>query len=416
MASCCTDNIIVEKSVDKQIAIVGDILTYSVAVINQGNLTIGDIVVIDPLPPELEFVAGSIMLGGENLVDDNILTGVCIGSLPPNGMKVIIFDVKVLSRPFGGSVDNKALIKFRCRQMEDGTISAIDAESNTVSVKIELAQINVIKKTDSTIISRGDIVAYTVTLVNTGTLAARNILFTDIIGAKNILLEDTFKVDGQLTSADVQVILEGGKQIEAYVGSLLPGEETVITYQVQVLGVNCNGYVINKAYATFSYNLPGGECGEVTSELDDEAVNYIELGLSTFKQLSIDGYLTIPELKPDMEGVNNVSATADLINCHVIQTPVSVSTEGQSLSGYKLIVKGMLNISIEYTANEPEQAVHSAHYAIPFSSFIVLPEDYVVGSKLDVEFMIEDIFYKMIDIRTFFKNVTLLINVKILGC
>lgn len=416
MASCCTNNIIVEKSVDKQIVIVGDILTYSIAVINQSNLTIHDIVVIDPLPPELEFVAGSIMLGGENLVDDNILTGVCIGSLPPNGMKVITFNVKVLSRPFGGVIDNKALIKFKCRQMEDGSISAIDAESNTVSVKVELAQINVIKETDSTIISRGDIVAYTVRLVNTGTLTARNILFTDIIGAKNILLEDTFKVDGKLTSADVQMIPEGGKQIEAYVGSLLPGEEIVITYQVQVLGVSCNGYVINKAYATFNYNLPGGECGEVTSELDDEAMNYIELGLSTFKQLSIDGYLTIPELKPDMEAVNNVSATADLINCHVIQTPVSVSTEGQSLSGYKLIVKGMLNISIEYTANEPEQAVHSAHYAIPFSSFIVLPEDYVVGSKLDVEFLIEDIYYKMTDIRTFFKNVTLLINVKILGC
>lgn len=416
MASCCTDNIIVEKSVDKQIAIVGDILTYSVTIINQSNLTIQDIVVIDPLPPELEFIAGSIMLGGENLVDDNILTGVCIGSLAPNGMKVITFKVKVLSRPFRGIIDNKAIIKFKCMQIEDGSISVMDGESNTTSVKIEVAEVNVIKETNSAIISRGDRVAYTVRLVNTGTLAAKNILFADIIGAKNILLENTFKVNDKLTSANVQSIPGDGKQIEAYVGSILPGEEIVITYEVQVLGVNCNGFVVNKAYATFNYNLPGGECGEVISELDEEAVNYIELGLSTFKQLSIDGYLSIPELKPDMEAINNVSATADLVSCHIIQTPVSVSIEGQILSGYKLIVKGMLNISIEYTANEPEQSVHSAHYAIPFSSFIVLPEDYVVGSKLDVEFIIEDIYYKMIDIRTFFKNVTLLINVKILGC
>lgn len=416
MANCCTDYVIVEKSVNKQTAIVGDILTYSVAVINQSDFTINDIVVIDALPPELEFVEGSIMLGCETLVDDSMLTGVCIGSLSPGGMKVITFEAKVIGRPFGGMIKNKALIKFKCRKMTDGSMSAIDATSNTASVKIEIASIDVIKQTTATIVSRGDLVEYTVKLVNTGTLEAKNILFTDIIGAKNILIEETFKVDGKLTSVDVQAIPEGGKQIEAYVGSILPGEAIIITYKVQVLGINCRGYVINKAYATFSYNLPGGTCAEVTSELDDESTNYVELGLSTFKQLSMDGYLTIPEVKPDMEGVNDVSATADLINCHVIQTPVSISTEGQSLSGYKLIVKGMLHISVEYTANEPEQGVHSAHYAIPFSSFIVLPEDYVVGSKIDVEFIIEDIYYKMIDVRTLFKNITLLINVKILSC
>lgn len=416
MANCCTDNIIVEKGVDKQTAIVGDILTYSIAVINQGNLTVNDLIVIDPLPPELEFVEGSIILGNQSLPNDNILTGVCIGGLASGGMKVLTFKAKVIVRPFDGMIDNKAIVKFKCRKMTDSSMSAIDATSNTISVKIEIAEINVIKETKAKIISRGDIVEYTVRLVNVGTLEAKNILFTDIIAEKDVLIEDTFRVNGHLASVDTEVIPSIGNQIEAYVGSILPGEEVVVTYKVQVLGVNCKGYVINKAYAKFRYNLPGGECGEITSEVDDEATTSVELGLSTFKQLSIDGYLTIPQLKPDMEEVNNMSATAELMNCHIIQTPVSTSTEGQILSGYKLIIKGMLNEVIEYTANVPEQTVHSAHYAVPFSTFIVLPEDYVIGSKVDVEFIVEDIYYIMTDIRNLFKNITLLINVKILGC
>ena len=71
---------------------------------------------------------------------------------------------------------------------------------------------------------------------------------------------------------------------------------------------------------------------------------------------------------------------------------------------------------IEYTALEATQSVHSAHYSIPFSTFVVLPEDYIVGSKLDVEGMVEDIYYNSTDIRNFFQNTTAMINVKILMC
>lgn len=416
MANGFVDYIMVDKGVDKKIAIVGDVLTYSITVVNQSNLTINEIVVIDALAPELEFIPGSMMLGTQMLPDDNVLTGVCIGSLAPNGMKVITFKAEVLSRPATGEIDNKAMIKFKCIQIDDGSMSVMDAESSTVSVKIESAQIKVIKTTNVALVSRGDRVTYTVKLLNTGTLEARNILFTDIIEAKNQFVKNTFRVNGALRNASVQNMPDGGQQIEAYVGSILPGEEIVITYEVEILQINCSGYVVNQAYAIFNYNLPGGTCGEMKSELDEESISYVELGLTTFKQLSLDGYLTIPEVKPDMEAINNVTGTVDLVNSHVIQTPAGVSTEGQILSGYKLIVKGMLHLSIEYTANEPDQPVHSAHYAIPFSSFIVLPSDYVIGSRVDVEFIVEDIYYKMMDLRTFFRNVTLLINVKTLGC
>ena len=93
-----------------------------------------------------------------------------------------------------------------------------------------------------------------------------------------------------------------------------------------------------------------------------------------------------------------------------------VSQEGQRLTGFKLVITGYLNIVVKYTALDMEQSVHSAHYKIPFSTFIVMPDEYSVGSKLDVEGIVEDIYYKAHDERCFFTNTTVLINVKILDC
>ena len=55
------------------------------------------------------------------------------------------------------------------------------------------------------------------------------------------------------------------------------------------------------------------------------------------------------------------------------------SREGQILTGWKLIIEGVLDHKIEYVADLPEQSVHSAHFRVPFSTFIILPEDFVEG-------------------------------------
>lgn len=420
MAECYMNgignNIIVEKNVDKKNAVLGDILTYSITVINQGDLAVGDLVVIDTLPSELEFVEGSVVVGTQPLPKDNIVSGVNIGCLAAGAIKTLLFKAKIIDRPFSGCITNTAFVKFSGVNMADNSILCMDTTSNTVCVSVDIAEVKVIKKTEAKIISRGDEVRFFVKVINTGTLEARNILFTDIIPEKDIFIQDTFRVNGQHASVAIKTIPGVGRQLQLYIGSIAPTEEVIITYKVKIVSVGCKCQFTNKAYATFSYNLPGCVCDEKTSKIDEDSMSEVEVGLSTFKQLSIDGYLPIPDAKPNIEEINVMTATADLISYHVIETPVAKSAEGQILSGYKLILKGMLNEVIEYTANEPTQSVHSAHYAIPFSTFIVLPSDFKIGSKIEVNFIIEDIYYKAIDIRNLFKNITLLVNVKVLCC
>jgi hypothetical protein len=121
----------------------------------------------------------------------------------------------------------------------------------------------------------------------------------------------------------------------------------------------------------------------------------------------------IPEAKPDAEDIENVVVTIEILKTYPIRTPKAISKEGQILTGWKLIVEGVLKQKIQYVADEAKQGVHSAHYTIPFSTFLVLPENYNCGLPVYVNTCVEDVYAKLINKRKVFKNITFLVSGKI---
>lgn len=147
-------------------------------------------------------------------------------------------------------------------------------------------------------------------------------------------------------------------------------------------------------------------------------------------QTNIPEILTIPELKPDVEQNNSVNISVDIIRTKVVQVPASPvdangelipNLEGKVSTGRKLIIEGQLCQKFVYTANEEEQSVHSAHFYVPFSAYIVVPSEikFTNGTttttvdSLNIDFQvnacIEDVAVKMLDLRTILKQVTLLL-------
>jgi hypothetical protein len=144
----------------------------------------------------------------------------------------------------------------------------------------------------------------------------------------------------------------------------------------------------------------------------------LELPVSN-TEFSIPEILTIPCEKPCIESINKVFIDVKIISKRVIQTPAALDVnglpipneEGTFLTGSKLVVEGLLIQKIVYTADLPEQSVHSAHFKIPFSVFIMLP----VGTDVDtakfcVEICVEDVYVKQINCKQIFKNVTLFLR------
>ena len=133
----------------------------------------------------------------------------------------------------------------------------------------------------------------------------------------------------------------------------------------------------------------------------------------------------IPEQKPNIEDIISVSSCIELISQRVIKTPTvtgyirdGVEIRGENipnsgctnLTGRKLIIEGLLKQKIVYTSDVPEQTLHSAHFEIPFSVFIIVAPDTPLSQNFRVYPYIEDIFACKLSERSVFKNTTIFIK------
>jgi hypothetical protein len=131
-----------------------------------------------------------------------------------------------------------------------------------------------------------------------------------------------------------------------------------------------------------------------------------------FKQISVEGSLTIPEAKPDIKEIINVFVDVEIAYKGIVRTSKGKSFEGKKLTGYKLFVMGFLNQQVEYIGDNLQQSVHVAHFHVPFSTYVILPPDYCQLFPISIEVIIEDIFHSMINKRRIFENITLMLYAK----
>lgn len=142
-----------------------------------------------------------------------------------------------------------------------------------------------------------------------------------------------------------------------------------------------------------------------------------------WKQMYVTEKVTVPTQKPNIESLNAINVSVEIIRKDVIITPKSTvpNLEGKSLSGRKLIIEGILSQVINYTALETTQPVHTFHAYVPFSSYIVVPETIDFGTpsapdkvdslniNFEVNACIEDVSVSLLSAREVIKQVTLLL-------
>ncbi|MCX7615579.1 MAG: DUF3794 domain-containing protein [Clostridiales bacterium] len=133
-----------------------------------------------------------------------------------------------------------------------------------------------------------------------------------------------------------------------------------------------------------------------------------------WSEISIPEVLTLPCQKPNIESIDKVYIKVKIISKRIIATPVGTKNEeGTKLTGKKMLVEGILCQKIVYTAAVCQQSVHSAHFNVPFSTFIVLNPEISLTDTVCIETCIEDVFVKAVNCRQIFKNVTLFLRAKL---
>lgn len=139
-----------------------------------------------------------------------------------------------------------------------------------------------------------------------------------------------------------------------------------------------------------------------------------------FKEDIINEILSIPAQKPDMERVLEAIVTPEIVSYKLICTEKGLSSEGQMLTGLKLLVKVRLKDKISYVANYANQSVHAAHFESVKTMFIVLPEEIdgedsstlIKTGELVIKPYVECVETRMLNKRTIQECIMLFLNIE----
>lgn len=154
---------------------------------------------------------------------------------------------------------------------------------------------------------------------------------------------------------------------------------------------------------------------------NEKLTGLLAAGDNNWTELFIPEVLCIPPQKPNVEQIISVTSKIQILSQKVIKTPsgsggaLVTNQESTNLTGRKLIIEGILRQKIVYTAAVPDQSVHSAHFDVPFSAFIVVSGDTALTTKFKIEACVEDIFVCITTRRQIFKNVTIFIKATAIG-
>jgi|GEM_PF-1230217 len=242
---------------------VGDLVTFTITVFNQGTLDAQDVEVTDYIPTGMQLEDSDWTAAGANA------TIVLTGTLAAGTQRQVDITLRVISGA-GSDLVNYAEISEDNSPLPDVDSTPDDNADNdgpvtddatdnmnddqddhdpaTITVKPEdvfdLALRKVLSVGQDSVVSQGDLVDFTITIFNQGNLDAHDIQVVDYIPT-GFILADSNWIDGG-----------GNLAFRTIVGPIAPGGEEAITIRLQV--VDGSGDLVNFAEILIASDTPGG--------------------------------------------------------------------------------------------------------------------------------------------------------------
>ncbi|CAM4234089.1 DUF7927 domain-containing protein, partial [Bacillus mobilis] len=93
----------------------GDFITYTLTFTNNGAIPANNVLITDPLPPEVTFYPNSVTVNGVSRPGSNPTIGILIETVNPGESVVVRFIVQVTAEPRNGLIRNTARIRYTLR-------------------------------------------------------------------------------------------------------------------------------------------------------------------------------------------------------------------------------------------------------------------------------------------------------------
>ncbi len=239
-------DVAVTKAVTPAIVLVGQTLTYTLVVSNNGPGLAQDVVITDVLPAELTFVSASSSYSGPNPLTwqlGNLIAGqsltLQVVAIAPASMTVLTNTATVGASSPETRLDNNT------------AIAPVAVGQPVLQIAKSVSQGN------GAIVKPGEQLTYTLIVTNAGNLPATNVLLTDT------LPESTTYVDGSAAPAPVI----NGTTLVWDAGTLLPGQSFTASFAVQVPATPTSQMIFRNAALVSSQEVPEIISNEVINTL-----------------------------------------------------------------------------------------------------------------------------------------------------
>lgn len=238
-------------------------LTYTLNLKNDGNVSANNVVLTDSIPSGTTFVPGSVT-GATGIPPTLTL----INPIPAGGTDTVTFKVKIgNSIPTPNPIPNTPSLTYTYTVDPANPNGASGSRvGNTVTTQVNTAIVETTKSVDKVFSVLGEVLTYTLTLQNTGNAVANNVVLTDSIPA------GTTFVPGSVTGAT------GTPPTLALLSPIPVGGSAVVTFQVQVDDTLPQPNPIpNSATTAYTFTVdpqnPDGGTGGGTSNIVTTQVN-----------------------------------------------------------------------------------------------------------------------------------------------
>ncbi|MGH1053339.1 DUF11 domain-containing protein [Bacillus cytotoxicus] len=264
----------VAKQVNEAVALVGDVLTYTVQIINTGTVLATDVQFIDTISAEAPFIPGSVTINGVQQVDLNPISGFSVGDIPDGETVEITFQVVVAAAPETESITNEANVTGSFTLVPGEPPVVVEQPSNMTITEINIGQFNVIKTVNKEATRLGDTLTYTVQVINIGTVPATDVQFIDVPSAGLVFIPNSVQINGNLAPG-----------LNPFEGFLVPnldvGESVFITFDVTINTIPSSNSITNIAHITGNFEL-------VPEELPIEITNTSNTTITPVNRGSLD--------------------------------------------------------------------------------------------------------------------------------
>ncbi|PET02336.1 hypothetical protein CN505_22885 [Bacillus cereus] len=321
------------KSVDRTVAGVGDILTYTITVPNTGTGSAENVVLQDNIPNGTTFIAGSVTVGGVTQPSANPASGINLGTIPNNAQRIVTFQVRVTSFPNPNPISNRAMVSYQFRPFVGSPPITSTASSNTVQTTVNRANLSLQKSVDLQTATLNDVLTYTVNVTNNGNVTANNVIFVDSIPAGTTFVTNSVTVNG--------VARPGANPASSInLGSINASQTTVVRFQVRVTSNPLVNPIPNRASVTFNFiPVPGQQpiSGQATSNTVFTTINIADIRTRKTVDRAFATVNDVLTYTVTIENTGNVLATnvifQDPIPTGTTFIPNSVTVDGISQPG-----------------------------------------------------------------------------------